>query len=404
MKIFQYSRSDKIANVSIYKKHKPQNHEIYAKYGIILNVCFWAGINISEKAKTRNLVRHVLSFLFPVLMHLAYIDYLIMSYKNLKRMWHEYQVVISYVTSNTLSLCLWHILYSRRKKLKTFLVKLASVSDVILVNKPRKKKLTNFAIFSVIVFLPIFYSCLTVFLINHNDKDHYHRFFTYGKTVENFTFTVNAYLFVKTLFSEMLDPVFTSIVTILYCTLCHRCHLLISACKRKLQALNRTRSNPRLLLELTRDYAKTIEMLELLQNVFSLPTFLLVVVDSTSSFTTLASVLLYSSEERTALITAENVFVFANSALLLAATIGFAGQIPITMNEISSRSQRLYDTALWESNNGARDRIEVLLLDVIQRKKVFVLSGCDIIVFTRGAILTALGTLFTYGLLIIQNR
>ena len=368
-------------------------HTNFSTYNIILKILFWSGINVyKEKNQINSSIIFRLRFAAPIFLYLSYIDYWVMSYRNLTYEWQEYQVVISYVASNTLCLLLWHILFIRKKNIKTLLKRIELACNDILVDKPQKMS-TNISIFFVTIFIPILYSCISVFLMSHEDSNHYYTFFTYGHKMKEFTLTLKIYLFLKTVISVMLDPMFTSIVTVLYCTLCHRCYLLLHECYHRFAKILHNNSEPTssvYVIQATKDYSKIIQILECLQAVFSLPTFFLVLVDFLSSFSTLASVLTVKLEERAPADTAENAFVFVYSVLLLAATIGYAAQIPIAESRIHNCFQRLNEKILWRRYDGVVEKSDILPIKVVRERPIFVLSGCDIIYFKRGAVLTVL--------------
>lgn len=403
-----FVRRSRIRSATYCRKHKSKKFKDFSNYGIVLKMFLCLGINLCAKVFKRRgiFTNNIIWISSAILLHLAFVDYWLMSYANLKYRWDEYQVVISYNISNTLSLLLWYVLYTRKKSLTALLQKVDSIFSEIISVKEVEIALINFVILFCIIFLPLFYSCISLYLINKHDPGHYYTFYTYGHEIQNFTMGMNVYLFAKIFTSIMLDPMFIGTVTILYCIVCFRCYRLLSEYYNRLRIIlhNDTTLLNNRSLQAIKDYTRIIRMLDQLQKVFSLPTFLLVLIDSTSSFTTLASVLLYSLEERTTLVTAENTFVFANSAFLLTATIGFASQIPIIIRRIRDCMQQLSENFFCYNHNCLPENSRTVHLRIIQERPAFVLSGCDIIYFTRRSILTALGTLFTYGLLIIQLK
>lgn len=408
MRSYTFARKDRIWSEASYRKYRRKDSKKISDYGIVIKMFLCLGINLYTNSSRKKgiYLQNVIGFAFAILLHLAYVDFWLMSCANLKHKWHEYQVVISYIASYTFSLLLWYVLYMRKKSLTMLLHKLDSISNAVYSIRRIEIVLINFVTLSCVIFLPVLYSGISLYLMNREDPRHYYAFYTYGYEVKNFTIVINTYLFLKVFTSVMLDPIFTTTVTILYCILCFRCYKLLLKCYHKMKRIlhhDSTFLNEHL-LQAIKDYTKVIKILDQLQNVFSFPAFLLVLIDSTSSFTTLASTLLYSLEERTSLVTAENIFVFVYSALLMTATIGFAAQIPIIIHRIRDCMIHLSEKILWHTHNSLTECSRIVHIRTIQQRPVFILSGCDIIYFTRGAILTALGTLFTYGFLVIQLK
>ncbi|GFV97315.1 uncharacterized protein TNCV_2038251 [Trichonephila clavipes] len=396
---------DKSRSSKLCCKHKDLRSS--SSYGMILRVLSSTGINLFEERekKFRELAFRIFGICFAVLLHVSSIDYWIMSYFNLKSNWHEYQVVLSLVFSNSTSLLLWHVLYCRRRYLRILLEKMEAVCDSHLVVTLFEKTLINFIILLGIFIVPLTYSAISVYLMNQDHTSNYYTFFTYGHK-DNFTTFMNAYLFTKSLITNLLDPIFTSCVTFIYCLLCYRsCRLLVQFRKRIVNLLSSGSKPTRdVLKQLIIDYGRLCRVLERLQCVFSLPSFLLTIVDVMSSFTILASALLYSSEEITGPMIAENAFTLMTSAVLLITLIAFAAQIPVTMSTIRMCLQKIQEKRVVSESQGTLEDSRFRLLQILKERPLVILSGCEIIYFTRITIVTVLGTLLTYGLLVIQLK
>ncbi|GFU05883.1 uncharacterized protein NPIL_273781 [Nephila pilipes] len=379
-----------------------------SSYGMILRVLSCTGINLFEEQakKSRDFAFRIFGMCFTLFLHLSSIDYWIMSYFNLKSNWHEYQVVLSLVFSNNASLLLWHVLYRKRRYLRILLEKMEAICDSHLVVSLFEKTLINCIILFGIFIVPLTYSSISVYLMNQNDTSDYYSFFTYGRKVSNFTTCLNAYLFTKSLMTSLLEPIFTSCVTFIYCLLCYRsCRLLVEFRKRIVNLLSSgSKPSREVLKQLIVDYGRLCRVLERLQCVFSLPSFLLTIVDVMSSFTILASSLLYTPEEITGPMIAENAFTLMTSAMLIIALIAFAAQIPVTMSTIRMCLQKIQEKRVVTECQGTLEDSRFRLLQILKERPLVILSGCDIIYFTRITIVTVLGTLLTYGLLIIQLK
>lgn len=401
------SNSSSMPSMKLYSEGNHRDMRSSNNYSTILNIMSYTGIDLFGQPGTRSstTATRVIGIFVAVLLHLSSVDYLIMSYINLGHHWEEYQVVLSLMLSNTISLALWHILHYRRKSLKILIERMRSISDGVYVISSFEKSVVDLAVVFSLFILPITYSIVSTYLMIANDPYAYHAFYTYGLEERNVTTSVYGYFFAKVLSTSLLDPIFVSCVTFVYCLLCHRSWRLLSEYRKRLVKLLKSRNEPSTesLHRMVSDYGRICHVLGKLQCIFSLPTFLMTIVDSMSSFTILASALLYSPEEYTGPVIAENVFIFVTSAWLLMATISCAARIPIEMVKVRNCFQRLQEKVLVLNNHRA-DKSNVRLLQYLKERPLIVLSGCEIIYFTRVTILSALGTLFTYGLLIIQLK
>ncbi|GBL93917.1 hypothetical protein AVEN_76656-1 [Araneus ventricosus] len=391
--------------MKLYDKRKDKR--LTFSYGMILNVLSCTGIILFEERekKFRTFTCRIFGILFAILLHVSSVDYWIMSYINLKHNWHEYQVVLSLVLSNNVSLLLWHTLYRKRRQLRMLLLKMDAVCYNHFIISPLEKTVINCIIVLGIFVVPVTYSAASVYLMNLSDPTNYYVFFTYGHKTD-FTLYLSTYLFVKSIMSSLLDPIFTSCVTFIYCLLCHRsCRLLVRYRKKMVDLLgSETKPSKMMVRQLVVDYGRLCRILERLQCVFSVPSFLLIMVDVMSSFTILASALLYSTAELTGPMIAENAFVLISSASLLIALIAFAAQVPVTMSSTKMALQKLQEKRVACEGLGTSEDSRFRLLQILKERPLVVLSGCEIIYFTRITIVTILGTLFTYGLLIIQLK
>ncbi|KFM62522.1 hypothetical protein X975_12151, partial [Stegodyphus mimosarum] len=316
-----------------------------------------------------------------MLLNITYVDYCVMSYFNLQDHWDEYQVVLSFLVSNTMSLLLWYILYMRRKTMTKLLEDMSVTCDGFLVIQRKETRMINSAVFFCVICVPLAYSTTSIYLINYHDKSNdYYAFYTYGWKVQNLTLSINVYLFFKNLTTTLLDPVFISIITFVYCMMCCRCCELLGDCSRRTLKLLRSECLPsrRSLLNVMKEYSRIIQLLERFQSAFSLPSFLLTMVGSTSSFTILASALHYTPEEVTAPVIAENTFVFLTSAFSLIGVIACAAQVPIAMNTVKTYLQKLYEKILWCDDDIKFNESLILLLNQLKERPSVILSGCEV--------------------------
>ncbi|GIY85912.1 uncharacterized protein CDAR_311031 [Caerostris darwini] len=362
--------------------YKSKDLKLSSSYGMILKVLSCTGINIFEdrEKKLRTLACRILGFCFAILLHFSAVDYWIMSCLNLQNNWHEYQVVLSLVFSNSIALLIWHALYQKKKRLRILLLKMDTVCNNHLVFSPYEKFFINFVILLAVFGVPIAYSVISVYLMNQADPTHYYTFFTYGHQVDNFTISLNAYLFTKTLMSSLLDPIFTSCVTFIYCLLCHRSCRLLREYRKKMMVLlvQESRSYRGGLKQLVVDYGRLCRVLERLQSVFSLPSFLLILVDVMSSFTILASALLYSTDELTGPVISENAYVLMTSAFLLITLIASAAQVTVTMTTIKMALQKIQEKRAISEDQGMQENFRFRLLQILKERPLVVLSGYQI--------------------------
>ncbi|GIX97092.1 uncharacterized protein CEXT_623671 [Caerostris extrusa] len=336
--------------------YKSKDLKLSSSYGMILKVLSCTGINIFEdrEKKIRTLACRILGFCFTILLHFSAVDYWIMSCLNLQSNWHEYQVVLSLVFSNSIALLLWHALYQKKKRLRILLLKMDTVCNNHLVFSPYEKFFINFVILLAVLGVPIAYSVISVrfeCLPIHQDTHE-------QPSGSNFHQLRNVHL-LPSLSSQLQT---------------------VERVQEKMVALlvHESRSHRGGLRQLVVDYGRLCRVLERLQSVFSLPSFLLILVDVMSSFTILASALLYSTDELTGPVISENAYVLMTSAFLLITLIASAAQVTVTMTTIKMALQKIQEKRAISEDQGMQENFRFRLLQILKERPLVVLSGYQI--------------------------
>ncbi|KAF8788168.1 hypothetical protein HNY73_009699 [Argiope bruennichi] len=138
-------------------------------------------------------------------------------------------------------------------------------------------------------------------------------------------------------------------------------------------------------------------MLEMIEATLSTASVLTCAANFVALLTNMCQLLMYLSESKA--ITLIDISFISGSAVVSTVSILLnAGKIPIEMEKISRLMQRrLEQRSLLEMNSK-----DVLSESSTKNEQVFVLSGSDFIHYRKSTILTCLGTILTYGLLILS--
>ncbi|GFY75080.1 uncharacterized protein TNIN_406961 [Trichonephila inaurata madagascariensis] len=142
---------------------------------------------------------------------------------------------------------------------------------------------------------------------------------------------------------------------------------------------------------------RIIAVLEEIQAVFSKASLVICIGNFMSCFSNLGEVLFYSP--KTTFLTALEVLFISTSTLVSLLSIFYcAGRIPLELNAFSKMIQKQFEKRALSGVIEENPSVERLLL----QEKTFVFSGCEIIYFTQSGILTIIGTILTYGLLVLS--
>ncbi|GBO22287.1 hypothetical protein AVEN_176553-1 [Araneus ventricosus] len=149
-------------------------------------------------------------------------------------------------------------------------------------------------------------------------------------------------------------------------------------------------------VEFLKKRLRIVSVLEEIEEVFSKSTFIVCTANFTACMANLAQILVYASEN-TALTLLEVFFISSITVASMVSIFFSAGKISVEMQRFSAIARRHFEhrviLGLSREDTGARS----LFLD-----GKFTMSGCQLILYKRSTILTVLGTILTYGLLILN--
>ncbi|GFT19805.1 uncharacterized protein NPIL_550761 [Nephila pilipes] len=148
-----------------------------------------------------------------------------------------------------------------------------------------------------------------------------------------------------------------------------------------------------------RRISKLENALNLTQNVFSLPSFLISISYFCTCITLLA-VILFIKMEVSSYMHFEFVSLLFNSSCGLVAIIWEVGNVPIEAENFKKAFRRKFHQKLLCENKVGEVLIETHPIDTSD----FVLSGCNIIHFHRNSILALAGTILTYTVLLLSKN
>ncbi|GFW74959.1 hypothetical protein TNCV_2678271 [Trichonephila clavipes] len=150
---------------------------------------------------------------------------------------------------------------------------------------------------------------------------------------------------------------------------------------------------------LSERYGKIIAFSQDTQQTFSVTSFLQCLGFIASSFTTLSFLLLQEGVIPSVLF--ENIFSLVTTSLSMISIFYIGGRIPVKMAEV--RNAFYAKCAMISPGQFSPNvRMEFFALSKLVDLPEMVLSGCDILYYTKQNIFSALGSFITYSLLLLQ--
>ncbi|GFY46731.1 uncharacterized protein TNIN_294531 [Trichonephila inaurata madagascariensis] len=189
--------------------------------------------------------------------------------------------------------------------------------------------------------------------------------------------------------------VYPCLIAVVYCTICVRCSNSVRNLTHKISVCSPEQFGPSEQIRALRYKAKIDEILKITQEIFSVPSFCLIVANSISCYSMLGWYLMDTMRISQLI---QSVFIGICSFLYLTGILWIAGTLPVELNKLKDTfHEKAY--LRWISfgfHSEKNFRKEIL------DKPEFVFTGCDILHYRRSSILAVVGTLITYTLLVVN--
>ncbi|GFY76005.1 uncharacterized protein TNIN_213421 [Trichonephila inaurata madagascariensis] len=291
-----------------------------------------------------------------------------------------------YMFSLFCNLIIWHSLRRKQKKLLNVLRRLEILSPNI------HKRRTN-VIVLIVLSLPFMYSVTGTLVCNITSES---QFFAYGYELKSLTMQASA-IWIKKFLNNLVHTTFPSLVVVLFCYLCLRFSFCYGYLSQKVLHYSPEEFGPSEQVEILRQKAKIDDILENLQDIFSLPS---VFVTITHLFTCCSVVGMSITGGNFSKVNAvKSIFYGIPNLVSLIVLLWIAGSIPVEQNKLKSAFYKRAHSRFLTVFPSEEPQCKREILEKID----FVLNGCSIFSYTRNSILAVFGTLLTYSLLIYQN-
>ncbi|GFU09683.1 uncharacterized protein NPIL_325911 [Nephila pilipes] len=222
---------------------------------------------------------------------------------------------------------------------------------------------------------------------------------SFGYTVENPVAQI-LLVSIKTFTGAIVYPVFTNIVTLIFCSLCQHCCTLIDNLTQDVLKIPPEAFGPHQQIDVFRHKARIDDVLENLQAIFSLPSFLIIVANFLSCGSIVGWFLHFSLGSYEPFMIVESVFNGFNAFGCLVTVLWTAGSLPIRMQKLKEAFHNKSHLRLFTMQNFEESQLRRELFE----KPDFVFTGCDMISYRRSSVLAAIGTLLTYTVLVITSK
>ena len=390
--------NDVIFAVSNENKELQDKPQVRDSLQILLQTLSWLGIAKVGNLKSSSSIKKILRFTFPFLAHLIALDVIFVCIFHIKYSDVSPQVISSYIFVTVFALLLWYSLYIKGESLKNVFSILIVISEKHKVsNKPSSFSLTFLLTFNVL--LALIYSSSFVFL--PTEIDYMCTFYFYGiQEMCVQTFPNHIYIFLRAIYIRM--PIFfNNLINLVYCCLCYRCTTLLRNYANHIRKIDFMKTDCLSLRHLAIEYQNLRDIVTKLENAFSLSSLIILIIDFIQAFMLLARFLLYFEEEVSLFYMIEHLCVGIPAASFIFVMPAYAAQVSKEMMQIEDNFHIIYGKMLFNSVDDT-DSENLLIISTLKSIIPVQMSGWEMVEYTGGTIPAVLGTLITYGLLILN--
>ncbi|GFU47401.1 uncharacterized protein NPIL_82471 [Nephila pilipes] len=200
----------------------------------------------------------------------------------------------------------------------------------------------------------------------------------------------------KTFLLFLIHSTFPFLIAILFCNLCLSCVSCFNCLTGKVLQYRPEEFGPSEQIDILKRKAKIDDILDNMQNIFSLPSFLVIMTNLLTCCIVLGKNL-NSSNSKSLVISV--LFVGLPNLVSLITVLWTAGSLSVEQHKLKGAFYKKVHLRFLMLRCSEDLQCKRELLD----KPDFVLNGCNIFSYTRSSILAAVGTVMTYTLLVYQN-
>lgn len=352
-----------------------------------------AGLNISgnENETRQNCSwRCYLPSIVVVLMHLFLIYRALVLTFRVQSVGYTIKLALLLIFREILVLFIWYAVYFKRKRISTFLRKLNQVSEMLPLPNKRKLFLLIRTLFLLTYSLPVFLSLIMTSMMTIEEAENYEYIAAFGFVTKGFTYYVNFTLYCMYNFYIIPLPL---LVSFLYIFTSAFIYEMLKFCGIRLK---KYRHLPLKIYQIF-DYSLRISsLIEKMEEAMSVCIFFVITLNLTICFTSFAYMLGYYAISPSASVGVAAWFIC--SAASFSSIVWMASNI----NNESRNLKRTFMKILFRFEDN--ETISPAICVRVSQLDTAVLTGWQMFEFSKSLILTAAGTILTYGLLILQTR
>ncbi|GFY78502.1 uncharacterized protein TNIN_14561 [Trichonephila inaurata madagascariensis] len=300
------------------------------------------------------------------------------------------KIVVEKLYSISTTMIVMVMLIRRRRALTSLLNK------TYFICHPFSQKMIN-TITSCVLILLFSYGATFLLIYKYGGDDYALVFFFYKMPLES-EMLKHLIVYSKAFVYFFFYPTFSNLVVLVFCTACHRCSHSLSNLSKELEKCSSKTFTVDVQVKYLKCRRRIIKLLEKTQDVFSPIIFLICSASFSCCFAMLGQLIFYSYKNGGLSFLSDTLFNSLSALISLISMFWIPGEVPIEMNKFDQAIRKKYELRAVSGVISENSSVERAFFE----GQVFVLSACNLIFFTKESVLTVLGTILTYGLLIIS--
>lgn len=372
-------------------------------YRYLLKALKVFGIDISPlHSKKVSIYWFLVRIIVPLLHHIFLLERLLTFLPIIIAFPGKAKLFFAFIAHSFANVCLWNCVNYRRKQIRYILFKTFNSINSFSGRKYRKNRclFEKFICASLIVLcvLPIAYGFGELITLS---------MFTdlrlYLWRVDISAMDVKLILFIRGFLLSAQRDTFCGIFCLLYSLICWKTKQALLQYRVTLETSLNSFKLERIQKHTFINYNALLDAIQDTDDCFSQPIFVLTI-NLVLSLFSLLPITLSGDRSIPPFAMLHIAVTLITSATYLTFIIVMAAQIPLEMNRNILLFHKLHEVIIQYPTNFNLNSCEISFLKIIMKRESITLSGCHIIYLNRGLILTLVGSLITYGLLIVNFK
>ncbi|GFU10532.1 uncharacterized protein NPIL_102831 [Nephila pilipes] len=373
-------------------------------YGFLWYFLKLTGIDVLGSHEGKNsksehyLIKKCCEKLFPFLLHLNQIYVLVTSLFLVSQEKAYVEIVASFIVVHLLSFVVWHLVYRGKNNIKSLIFE-ANRSLLILHKKRKSYSIFINLCLILSMLIPIASATTSAFFMDNAPEGH-RRYYSLFVNVNGLNAFLIRCILAQLTYTFMLS--FPCCISVMCASLYYQCSCVFVSFNSSVVETYKGIAPLHKILKLMDVYQLLHELAQKTEEVLSPITFFLLSSQLLSMYTALANFLIFKNRDQHYPILWHCLASITILPATLIGTIFCAGRISCQARLIHTNLQQIHNTLIrkrevnWES---------VLLVRSMMMTEFPVMTAANIMDLKHGVILSVFGTLFTYGLLILNiNR